>query len=149
MESVEKKLHYRIRVHDVDEEDKLLKLYHAKNRRVGGLFQDETCEWIEFESVQQLVNYRRYSEPKISCDYMVRFYFNTDHRIRKLKEEIRELFKEPLCGNDNCSKYEECLFSPLVKNRRNAWKNSISICEYQWRCILNDEYNYRPRKGEL
>lgn len=139
MESVMHKLHYVFRIHDDEEEKELLTLpKRIKNRRIGLGDEYHDC-WIEFKNVEELVEYRR---KNCHPDYMVRLYFSNDHNLYKTKKYLKKRLKTPICGNYKCSKHGECEFSKYPSNK----EDKDFITEYLWRCIWNDEYNYKPRR---
>lgn len=116
-----KKFIYKFRVHNKDEEKKVLKLISKRKFGISYSY----GEWTEYNTLNEFMC----NHPDTN-DYIVRLYFNNEHNRNKTRKEVRRLIGTHSCGNDNCNKYQTCIYSPY---------NCKEDVEYLWRCILADE----------
>lgn len=128
------KLEYRFRIHDSQEEKKILDSHILRGRKIGVQGLDKDLTYDEFLDWRESSN---------ESDYMIRVYFNGPNpSLKRFKEKIRELLETPVCGNFHCSEYEcdkkdsHCPFTTYKLGNKN--KN----VEYLWRCIWHDETDH-------
>lgn len=128
------KLEYRFRIHDQEEEKKILESHILVRRKIGVQGLDKDLTYDEF------LDWRDSSDKN---DYMIRVYFNGPNpSLKRFKTKVRELLGTPVCGNFHCSEYEcekedsKCPFT--------TYKLGDSRVEYLWRCIWHDETDYSP-----
>ena len=136
--SNKQKIIYIFRVHNQDEERKILKLIQVRKFGISYLFD----EFIEYKNVEEFMSDTIIREriAVSNFDYMIRVYFNTTHNRTKFKKEVKRIIGMYYCGNDNCNHYYECIYS-MYKCSKDC------RIEYIWRCIKNDEERLSIKEG--
>ena len=141
--SIKNKLKYHFLVHNYNEEV-LLELL-LKNRRFGVSFDENDYEYVEYYKFSEFEKeIGRHSYP-----YDIRVYFTSDApSLQRFREQRARLFPLVLCGNHDCSNYDNCVFSPDGRfNKR--YKDRDYTIEYIWRCIAYDEFDYTHDSAEF
>lgn len=127
MNSTKRKLKYTFRIHNLDELNKCL--YLLKNRRFDVHWQDDT--WSMYGSKPSVDSFLLDVEERKEKDFMIRCYFNCDHKLMRFHKTLKEKLPEWKCGNVDCS-FTDCPY--FIDNG-----SKERPVEWVWRCILADE----------